>query len=188
MLGCLGVGLVAGAATARTWDVPGLSDGMVPAAAVLADAVPGAVAGEGDAEARSKATASRSTRARDPLALPFTVPTAQPSPRPSDPVPLAPTAPPVDVPQAPEVPPTTAPPAPEPPAAEPGSGLLGTEVVPDLGGAFAVVPGEAPAPARARCARSGWRSRRACPSTARCSPRRCSPRSTTRAAGARRTA
>ncbi len=150
VLGCLGVGLVAGAATARTWDAPGLSERVVPAAAALADAVPGAVEGEGDAGARSKATASRSSRSREAPAIPFTpptpLPTPQPAPRAPAPAPPRQSAPPVEVPRAPEVPPTTSPPAPEPPVAEPGSGLLGTEVVPDLGGSLTVVPGEAPAP------------------------------------------
>lgn len=49
-----------------------------------------------------------------------------------------------------EVPEDASAPTPEPEAepvvAEPGSGLLGTEVVPDLGGTLVVVPGEVPAP------------------------------------------
>jgi hypothetical protein len=144
-LTCLVAGSVAGAATAQTWDVPVVRAGAGPAQAAPADAAPGAVAGEGDAGARAKATASRSSRAREALELPFALPDA-PSPLVPSPAPLEPTSPPVDVPQAPEVPPTPAPaPSPEP-VAEPGSGLLGTEVVPDLGGAFAVVAGEAPAP------------------------------------------
>lgn len=145
VIGCLSVGLVAGAATAQTWDVPGVSEAVAPAAAALREAAPAVVAGEGDAEARGKATASRSSRARDTLELPFTLPTAPSASRPTAPATVAPTTPPVDVPQAPEVPPTP-PPVPPAPVAEPGSGLLGTEVVPDLGGAFTVVPGEAPAP------------------------------------------
>ncbi|MFC8924059.1 DUF3152 domain-containing protein [Cellulosimicrobium sp. NPDC057127] len=147
-LACVGVGLVAGAATAQTWDVPGVDRGVVPVAAALVEAAPDVVAGEGDAGARAKATASRSSRVRDELAQPFALPEAPSSEPSSVPMPLTPTPPPAaDVPQAPEVPPApTPPPAPEPPVAEPGSGLLGTEVVHDLGGAFTVVPGEAPAP------------------------------------------
>jgi Protein of unknown function (DUF3152) len=127
--------------------VPGMGEGVGPAAAALVEAAPETIAGEGDAGARGKAAVSRTSRIRDDLALPFFLPPVPSAPRPSAPAPPTPTSPPAGAPQAPEVPPTATPdPDPEPPVAEPGSGLLGTDVVPDLGGAFTVVPGEAPAP------------------------------------------
>ncbi|MCB7136628.1 DUF3152 domain-containing protein [Cellulosimicrobium marinum] len=140
----LGLGFGAGAATAEVVEVPGST---VPTPApVAAEPDPtveeAAPASRVDARDAGPRVTSRSEETRSAVgALPLPDALAPLAPvRPPEPV-----EPPVPVPTAPEVPPTPAP-APAEPVAEPGSGLLGTEVEPDLGGVLVPVPGEVDAP------------------------------------------
>lgn len=154
VLACLGIGFGSGAATAEVWELPAPGRAAPVAAPEHEPERVAADAGVRDAQAVSRSDDGRGDLAGPelpPLAIPRLAvpplladpaPRAAATPQAATPAPAATTA----VPQAAEVPPSTvvaAEPAPEP---EPGSGLLGTEVVADLGGALAVVPGESPAP------------------------------------------